>query len=136
MAHFKQQPINTADTLTQSLWLNQHITSNRKTLYRKTWENLGITQIKDILNKNNELLFHQEPVNKYNIRTTFLNTLTLHKCILADWLEKLRHSSINALDVHTNLIVINNKILDLTKCKCKEFYWHMINSNIRILSTI
>ncbi len=51
-------------------------------------------------------------------------------------LENLRHSSINALDVHTNLIVINNNMLDLTKCKCKEFYWHIINSNIRIPSTI
>ncbi len=79
---------------------------------------------------------HQELINKYNIRTTFLDTLTLHKCIPADWLENLRHSSINTLDVHTNLIVINNKILDLTKWKCKDFYWHIINSNIRILSTI
>ncbi len=103
MAHFKQQPINTVHTLTQSLWLNQHITSNRKTLYSKTWENYGITQIKDIFNKYNDLLSHQELLNKYNIRTTFLNTLTLHKCIPADWLQKLRHSSINALDVHTNL---------------------------------
>ncbi len=51
-------------------------------------------------------------------------------------LANLRHSSIKALDVHTNLIVINNNILDLTKCKCKEFYWHIINSNIRIPSTI
>ncbi len=115
MVHFKQQPINTADTLTQSLWLNQHITSNRKTLYWKTWETLGIKQIKDILNKNNDLLSHQELVNKYNIRTTFLDTLTLHKCIPADWLENLRHSSINALDVHTNLIVINNNNSRLNK---------------------
>ncbi len=30
---------------------------------------------------------------------------------------------------------INNKILD-NKMICKEFYWHIINSNIRILSTI
>ncbi len=57
--------------------------------------------IKDILNKNNDLLSHQELVNKYNIRTTFLDTLTLNKCIPADWLKNLRHSSINALDVHT-----------------------------------
>ncbi len=81
MAHFKQLSINTVDTLTQSLWLHQHITSNRKTLYWKTWENLGITHIKDILNKNNELISHQELINKYNIRTTFLDILILHKCI-------------------------------------------------------
>ncbi len=121
MAHFKQQPINIVETLTQSLWLNQHIISNRKTLYWKTWENLGITQIKDILNKDNELLSHQELVNKYNIRTTLLDPLTLHKCILADWLEKLRNSPINNSGVRTNKVVINNKSLDLTKCKCKEF---------------
>ncbi len=84
MANFKQQPVNTVDTLTQSLWLNQHITSNRK---NTLLDNFGLYQL-DIFNKNNELLFHQELVNKYNIRTTFLDTLTLDKCIPADWLQK------------------------------------------------
>ncbi len=50
--------------------------------------------------------------------------------------KQCKTSSILSNLVHTNLIVINNKILDLTKCKCKDFYWHIINSNIRIPSTI
>ncbi len=58
MGHFKQQPINTVDTLTQSLWLNR-----KKHLYCKTWKNLCIIHIKDILNKNKELQSKNSLIN-------------------------------------------------------------------------
>ncbi len=54
----------------------------KKTFYWKVWGNLGFTQISDILNDDNQLLSHLELVNKDNIKTTFLDTITLHKCIL------------------------------------------------------
>ncbi len=64
ISHFKQLPINTVDTLTQSLWLNQHITLNRKPLYWKAWERLGFLQINDNLNEHNQVLSHHDLVNK------------------------------------------------------------------------
>ncbi len=64
-------------------------THTKKTFYWKTWEHLGITQIKDMLNDDNQLLSNLKLVNKYDIKTTFLETITLHKCIPVDWLENL-----------------------------------------------
>ncbi len=83
-----------------------------------------------MLNDDNQLLSHLKLVNKYDIKTTFLETITLHKCIPVDWLENLWNCTIKTQEVHTNWIVINYELLDLNKCKYKIFYSHIIHSNI------
>ncbi len=52
MCHFKQLPIKTVDYLTHFLWVSQYIMLNRKLLYWKDCERLGILKLKDILNKD------------------------------------------------------------------------------------
>ncbi len=91
MPLFKKQTIHTLNTLTHYLWLNECITSIKKTFYWKVGENLGITPIKDIFNDGNQLLSHLKLVNKYDIKTTFLVIITLHTCIPVDWLQHLRN---------------------------------------------
>ncbi len=66
---------------------HQHIMLNWKPLYWKAWETISIPQIKDILNYGNLLLSHHDFVNKYGIKSTFLETFTLHKYILVNWLD-------------------------------------------------
>ncbi len=82
MKYFKLEPVNLMDILTQSLWLNNNVTTNKELLYWKTLEDQGIAQLKDILNNNNLYLTHEELKNKYNIRTTFLDTLNIQSSII------------------------------------------------------
>ncbi len=51
MNHFKKEPKNIIEILTQHLWLNKHISINNIHTYKK-YENRGITYVKDILNNN------------------------------------------------------------------------------------
>ena len=131
MKYFKLDPVNLMDILTQSLWLNNNVITNKELLYWKTWEGQGISQLKDILNNHNLYLTHEELKNKYNIRTTFLDTLNIQNSIPTDWIKQIKNSSIKVSKEPNNLIFINNRLVDLEKCKCNEFYWHILNLNIK-----
>ncbi len=119
------------DILTQSYWLNHNVTTNKAFLYWKSWQDLGITEIKDILNEQNLYLTHEELTNKYNIKTTFLVTVNIQKRISTDYIKTFKNTSIKDTIEHNYLIFINNK-LDNLKRKCNVFYWHILKSNIKI----
>ncbi len=40
--------------LNESPWLNDNIMVNKKYLYLKSWENNGVSQVRDILNERGE----------------------------------------------------------------------------------
>ncbi len=75
------------DILNQSVWLNNNVTTNKEFLYWKSWEDQGIAHVKDILNDHNLYLTHEELKNKYNIKTTFLDTLNIQNSIPTDWIK-------------------------------------------------
>ncbi len=60
MIYFKLDPVNLMNILTQSLCLNNNVTTNKELLYWKTWEDQGIARLKYILNKYNLYLKHEE----------------------------------------------------------------------------
>ncbi len=128
--YFKLGPVNLMDILTQSLWLNNNVTTNKELLYWKAWGEQGIAQLKDVLNNHNLYLTHEELKNKYNIRTTFLDTLNIQNSIPGNWIKHIKNSSITVSKAHNN-IFINNRLVDLKKCKCNEFYWHILNLNFK-----
>ncbi len=90
--------------------------------------------MKDILNNHNLYLTHEELKNNYNIRTTFLDTLNIQNSITTDGLKKLR--ILQSQSPKNNLIIINNRLVDLEKCKCNKFYWHILNLNIKTPCTV
>ncbi len=45
MKYFKLDSVNLMDILTQSLWLNNNVTTNKELFYWKTWEDQGIAQL-------------------------------------------------------------------------------------------
>ncbi len=56
MTFFKNGPECISDILNESLWLNDNIRVNKNYLYLKSWENNGISQIRDVLNEIGEFL--------------------------------------------------------------------------------
>ncbi len=81
MKYFKQEPTTIKDISNQSLWLNKYITIDNKIIHWIKWEKASIHRIGDIVNCNNVPLTHNEIVNKYNLKTTFLDSLQLLKSI-------------------------------------------------------
>ncbi len=76
MKYLKQESTTIKDISNQRLWLNKLITIDNKIIYWKKWENAGIHRIGEIVNSNNN-----EIVNKYNLKTSFLDSLQLLKSI-------------------------------------------------------
>ncbi len=81
MKFFKTEPENINEISNQSLLLNSSITINNYYIYVKNWEICGITYIKDILNNNESFLTQKKLKIKYNITTTFLQTIQIQKRI-------------------------------------------------------
>ncbi len=65
-----------------------NVSLQTKNILLESMGNLGITHIKDILH-DNQLLFHLELVNQYDIKTTliFLGTINAFKQIVSKILE-------------------------------------------------
>ncbi len=95
---------------------------NKNYLYLKSWENNGISQIRDILNENGEFLKCEELKQKYNIITTFLQTIQVQKSIPTPWIQKTKNCRITK-NIHNKTdgiyIKINNSLLPVSKTTCK-----------------
>ncbi len=81
MKYFKQDLTTINNIPKQSLWLNNYITIDNEIIYWTKWGKVGIHSIGDIVNTNNVPLTHNEIVNKYNLKTTFPDSLQLQKAI-------------------------------------------------------
>ncbi len=99
MKFFKNGPECISDILNELLLLNDNIMVNKNYPYLKSWENNGISQIRDILNENGEFLKHEELKQKYNITTTFLQTTQVQNSIPTPWIQKL--STVEYLRTYT-----------------------------------
>ncbi len=75
--YFSKEPVNTTQILKQSLWFNSHISSNPDIVYIIKWSMKGINQIKNIIDKNGNLMSHDQLKEKYKITTPFLTTFQL-----------------------------------------------------------
>ncbi len=112
---------------------------NKNYLYLKSWENNGISQVRDILNENAEFLTHEELKQKYNITTTFLQTIQIRKSIPASWIQKTKHCRIttNIYNITNGIYIkINNSLSTVSKTTCKSYYWHIINQDKHRPNTI
>ncbi len=128
-----------SDILNESLWLNDNIMVNKNYLYLKSWENNGISQVRDILNENGEFLTHEELKPNYNITTTFLQTIQVQKSIPTPWIQNTKHCKITKnIHIITDgiYIKINNSLLPVSKTTCKSYYWHIINQDKHRLNII
>jgi hypothetical protein len=129
MKYFKQKPTNIKEILDQSLWLNENIKIGNKYIYFKEWEKKGINKISDLFNKFGILYSHNQLSLKYNINSNFLQTAQIQTAIPPSW-KKVINEYITPIikenvDIRINL---NETYRPLHSIKCKDFYWHIINS--------
>ena len=132
MSNFKKDPITTKDLREESLWLNKNITCKRNTMYWENWVKHGITKIGHILNENGQFYSYEEIKQKYDIPCNFINMLTLRQSIPYKWRQMINDKSnlIKITDTHPNIKLNTTEMyLPLTKMKCKDLYWHMIQQH-------
>ncbi len=88
--NFLKEPVNTTQILKQSLWFNSNISSKPHIVHIIKWSMKGTNQIKDIIDKNGNLMSHDQLKEKYNITTTFLTTSQLLSSIPKEWKNKIK----------------------------------------------
>ncbi len=126
MKYSKQEPTTIKDISHKNLWLNKYITIDNKIIYWTKWEKTGIHRIKDIVNINNIPLTYNAIVNKYNLKTTFLDSLQLQKTIPPNWFIAIKNTNKVSNLNNENEITINGTIKKISKTFCKYFYWHNV----------
>ena len=95
------------------------------------YENEGIKQLKDLLDKNCEILDHSTVNQRYKLKTSFMNITQIKSSIPLAWKIKLKQCTSMPNDTPSdNIIKVNNKSITIDKSTCKLFYWHIINTNI------
>jgi hypothetical protein len=133
MKHFKKDPINTAEILNQSLWLNENIKMNNMYIYHKHWEKQGINRIKDIFNEHGIPLNCGQIKIKYKLSVNYLHLLQIQKSIPKAWINNIYNTHnlniSNNIKDNTMTLKINQSIKTLQSIKCNEFYWHIINQS-------
>ncbi len=116
--------------LDEPLWLNKHIIANNHYIYDKYFEKKGISQLKDILDNRCEFLDHSALNHTYQLNTSFLKVLQIKSCIPTLWKNKLNQCTHMPKNIPKgNIIHINNKNITIEKTTCKDFYWHIINTD-------
>ena len=106
----------------QSLWNNQMIKKQGKTLFIKNLEERGIQNIGDLLDENLSFLSFQDFKNKYNIEWNFIGYTGLINSISRGWRQSLSQREQR----------VQNTAFSLEKAMAaasstKFFYQHLIN---------
>ena len=76
------------DIKDETIWNNKFITVNKTSLYYKSWHEAGVTKVSDLLNGSSFYTYEQF-VEKYKIRTHFLQYYSLVNAIPSTWKKKI-----------------------------------------------
>ncbi len=104
MNNFKKEPTTAQDIIEQSLWLNKSINIYNKMVYWKLWITAGIIYLNDITH-NGTFLTHKEIQIKYNIETTFLETMQIQDSIPKKWKHILKQYTYTAPKKCSNIYI-------------------------------
>jgi hypothetical protein len=122
--------MTTMDIRRQSLWLNKHITINKKEVKWNNWVNNGIFFIHDIVDNNGIFLPINDLERKYAINCNFLNYNSLKDAIPKEWKKELKCITVprDSIQANDNLLIeINEQNIPLHLISNKMIYWKMIN---------
>ncbi len=83
-----------------------------------------------ILNNENKFLAHSGINHTFGIKGTYLDIAQIQSSIpnTLKQIFKNRHTNSTIEITVTLKLCINNQYKDIQKTKCKDFYWHLINS--------
>ena len=103
-------PLDKDQVKEQIIWYNTNIRINKKPIYRKEFSEAGLWRIKDILNKNNEIITFSQAQEKFKIKDfVYFNGIVAP--IPQQWKQILQRSEPNELE-YVNLVEIMEKYMN------------------------
>ena len=131
MKMYSSQPSTAEEVQNEVLWKNKFITSNSKCLNWKEWRNNGIIHVSDLLDNNGMFYDHIQLQNIYGIKCNFLDVLQLRQNLPRKWKELLvvaKKKIPKNNDISINICGHKKTIF---KCRCKDYYWNLLNASTR-----
>jgi len=120
-------PQNRDDILRSSLWNNENIKMDKKCIFYKNWNDVGIRFIDDLMYPNGTFMSLHDIQEKFNLRINFLTFYGLKSSISKSFSHLLREST-DTLQIPFQSLHMK---LSLQETKgCKLFYKVLISSNI------
>ncbi len=124
---YSTEPTCTEQILNEVIWNNMYITSNKSPLYWGAWIKKGILKIRNLLDEKGKFLSHDELSSKFNTSCSFLNILQIRHSIPKAWLNKICDNTKVYPHQQGPGLVINNVYKNISKLKCKDFYWLLVD---------
>ena len=116
----------------QTLWYNSFILINLMPAFFKNWWNKGIIYVHQILNSNGTSKTKIELENKYEISIDDMDYNSLLHSIPKEWRKLLHKNPIHTAEINENIkLNINNKIIYLSKVRCKDIYLYFISKIVK-----
>ena len=109
---------NTPDgILSQSIWLNDFLKINNKTVFHEKWCQTGVFFINDLLGENNKFMSFQEFSNTFNLNINFLHYQSIIHTIPKSWKEVIQNATKS-----THITSENFEYVKKNKKCCQYFY--------------
>ena len=113
------------DVKMQSLWLNEHITIDKKVIFWKWWYKNGISRVSDLLTEDGAFMSQQELSTNYGMKISFLEALQIRQSLPHKWRKLLQMEPGN--NNTPNRIMIfdtdHKQNIDFLSLTSKDVYW-------------
>ena len=120
----------------QILWLNRYITIQNKAFVWKKWKDAGIHKINDIVNHNGKFLTEHELVEKFGIRTNFLELLQIRQSLPYAWRKALSENRSEIDQATEPFISVGNSFYTISMANSKLAYTFYISLEFKTPTSI
>ena len=121
------EPQTRNEILNEHLWHNKRILIGEKPVYYPTWSKKSINILYDIIGQNGKLMSREVLQTKYSVRIDVMKYNSIISAIPKKWLHFLKDTPTQIFKKVDELKLKTNKLeKDVSKLKCKDFYWHFV----------
>lgn len=116
-------PTNETEAQQEPLWYNDSLTINKSVTCWTSCFNAGILTVNDILHPSlPRFLSHDKISAKYNITTSFLQTLQIRPCIPFHWKRFLTSPASHNLSISPCIKSKEGSVIDISEVPSKKLY--------------
>ena len=125
-----KEPESITEIIKQSLWDNDIICINKKTVRYNKWKQAGIKYIIDIIDNNGKIASSKYLKNKFGINIKHLEYQSLIHSLRKHWKKTINHAQniIGTVVPDVCTLKIGNKYQEVQEIATRDIYNHLINT--------
>ena len=120
-------PNTTSDIQKESLWFNDFIKINQKSVFFSKWYRAGILFVRDIINPDGSILGIDQLNRTFNLQVDIMQYNGIISAIPRQWKRTLKSELVHALNIKSPVLNLQGKLCPIVKAYCKDFYWSLIS---------